>query len=59
MIYSMSTSTHADAPRGMEFLYSAIRLECRDFTREMHLHHGRIAASFRGGMPNAAPDAVC
>lgn len=25
-IYSMATSTHADAPRGMEFLYSANRL---------------------------------
>ena len=36
VIYSMTTSTHADAPRGMEFLYSANRLnvatsraECR------------------------------
>jgi uncharacterized protein len=26
VIYSMTTSTHADAPRGMEFLYSANRL---------------------------------
>ena len=26
VIYSMATSTHADAPRGMEFLYSANRL---------------------------------
>jgi uncharacterized protein len=26
VIYSMSTSDHADAPRGMEFLYSANRL---------------------------------
>ena len=26
MIYSMTTSTHADAPRGMEFLYSLNRL---------------------------------
>ena len=26
MIYSMTTSSHADAPRGMEFLYSANRL---------------------------------
>jgi uncharacterized protein len=26
VIYSMSTSSHADAPRGMEFLYSANRL---------------------------------
>ena len=26
MIYSMTTSTHADAPRGMNFLYSLNRL---------------------------------
>jgi superfamily I DNA and/or RNA helicase len=26
VIYSMTTSTHSDAPRGMEFLYSANRL---------------------------------
>ena len=26
MIYSMTTSSHADAPRGMEFLYSLNRL---------------------------------
>ena len=26
MIYSMTTSSHSDAPRGMEFLYSANRL---------------------------------
>lgn len=26
VIYSMTTSSHADAPRGMEFLYSANRL---------------------------------
>lgn len=26
VIYSMTTSTHADAPRGMEFLYSLNRL---------------------------------
>ena len=26
VIYSMTTSTHADAPRGMEFLYSSKRL---------------------------------
>lgn len=26
VIYSMATSSHADAPRGMEFLYSANRL---------------------------------
>ena len=26
MIYSITTSSHADAPRGMEFLYSANRL---------------------------------
>ena len=26
MIYSMTTSTHADAPRGMIFLYSLNRL---------------------------------
>lgn len=25
-IYSMATSSHADAPRGMEFLYSSKRL---------------------------------
>ena len=26
VIYSMTTSSHADAPRGMEFLYSSNRL---------------------------------
>ena len=26
VIYSMTTSSHADAPRGMEFLYSLNRL---------------------------------
>ena len=26
VVYSMTTSTHADAPRGMEFLYSSKRL---------------------------------
>jgi superfamily I DNA and/or RNA helicase len=26
VIYSMTTSSHTDAPRGMEFLYSANRL---------------------------------
>lgn len=26
VIYSLTTSSHADAPRGMEFLYSANRL---------------------------------
>jgi hypothetical protein len=27
VIYSMTTSTHADAPRGMNFLYSLNRLD--------------------------------
>lgn len=31
MIYSMTTSTHADAPRGMEFLYSLNRLNVATF----------------------------
>ena len=37
VIYSMATSSHSDAPRGMEFLYSANRLK---------RHHARNASAF-------------
>ena len=40
VIYSMTTSTHADAPRGMNFLYSLESTECRDFARASLKHFG-------------------
>ena len=59
MIYSMTTSSHSDAPRGMEFLYSANRLNVATSRAKMHLRRRRIASSVRGGVPDTAPDATC
>jgi len=44
-IYSMTTSSHADAPRGMEFLYSANRLKCGDLSRTMRLRTGWVTTN--------------
>jgi hypothetical protein len=41
VIYSITTSSHADAPRGMEFLYSANRLN---------------VATASGGRPSCRPN---
>ena len=45
VIYSITTSSYLDAPRGMEFLYSSQPAECGDVSRQGTLCIGRIAAN--------------
>ena len=40
VIYSMTTSTQADAPHGMEFLYSLNRTQCCSVKSQMYQHFG-------------------
>ena len=58
VIYSMTTSTHADAPRGMEFLYSLNRTQCRHFPRPMPLCSGRLAYGVRSGLSHTGTNAT-
>ncbi len=58
VIVSLTTSTPEDAPRGMDFLYSANRLERRDVAREGALHPRRQPAAVRARLPHAAADAA-
>jgi hypothetical protein len=55
----MATSSHADAPRGMEFLYSSNRLNVATSRDEVHLRPGRLAYDIRGRMTIAAANATC
>ena len=57
VIYSMTTSSWADAPRGMEFLYSLNRLNVAT-SRAVHPHSCRVAIRVRGAVPNAAANAA-
>jgi hypothetical protein len=41
----MTTSTHADAPRGIGFLYSLNRFERRDFAGKGVEHFGVFATA--------------
>ena len=57
-IYSIATSSHADAPRGMEFLYSPNRLNVaisRAKCVSILVGSPRI---LRGGVPYATADAI-
>ena len=47
VIYSMTTSSHADAPRGMEFLYSPNRLNVATSRAQMRLRPCGLAPDFR------------
>ena len=57
VIYSMTTSSHADAPRGMEFLYSLNRLNVATSRAQMHLRSGRLPECFRSRLSNTGPNA--
>ena len=57
--YSMTTSSWADAPRGMEFLYSLKSAQRRDLAREMHLHPRSVAVRVRSTMSDTSADAAC
>jgi hypothetical protein len=54
VIYSMTTSSHSDAPKGMEFQSS----ECGHVAREVPLRCGSVSALVRSGMSNTPPDAA-
>ena len=57
-IYSMTTSSYADAPRGMEFLYSLNRLNVATSRAKCLVHPGRLALGLRSEVPDAAADAA-
>ena len=56
-IYSTATSSHADAPRGMEFLYSLNRLNVATSRATMHIDHRWLTAAVRGRMPHTTTNA--
>ena len=56
-IYSAATSSHADAPRGMEFLYS-LSAERRELSRQMRVDLRRLTPDLRSGLPRAAANSV-
>ena len=58
-IYSTATSSHADAPRGMEFLYSLNRLNVATSRAKCLSVMVQFAAGLRGGLPHTAADAAC
>lgn len=55
-IYYMTNSSHADALRGMEFLYSANRL---DVAVEVPVHPRCVSGGVRAGVPDAPTNAAC
>ena len=57
VIYSMTTSTHADAPRGMNFLYSLNRLNVATSRARCLSILVVLAGAFRAGVPHAGADA--
>ncbi len=58
VIYSMTTSSHADAPRGMEFLYSPNRFNVATSRAKCVCILVEFAACFRGGVPNTQTNAA-
>jgi uncharacterized protein len=54
VIYSMTTSSHADAPRGMEFLYSPSRLNVATLA-EVRLRLANASCLMRQGRSASAP----
>ena len=58
VIYSMTTSSHSDAPRGMEFLYSANRLNVAT-SRAKCMCVVVASPLVRGGVQHASSDAAC
>ena len=58
VIYSITTSSHADAPRGMEFLYSANRLNVATSRAKCVCVLVGSPTSLRSRMPDAKADAV-
>jgi AAA domain len=56
-IYSMATSSHADAPRGMEFLYSLNRLNVAT-SRAKCISHCRFPTNCRSRMPDAPANTI-
>ena len=57
-IYSMASSSPADAPRGMEFLYSLNRLNVATSRARCLAARGGEPGAVPGPLPNAAPDAA-
>ena len=53
VIYSMTTSTPDDAPRGMEFLYNLNRFNVAT-SRALCLYRGRQSIAVLTGMPHSA-----
>lgn len=58
VIYSMATSSPADAPRGMEFLYSPEPAQRRLVSRPRRRGRRGVAGRVRARVPHAAPDAA-
>jgi uncharacterized protein len=56
VIYSLTTSSPEDAPRGMEFLYSLNRMNCRDIACPGYGHSRRQSTPIGTGMPQSTPD---
>jgi hypothetical protein len=57
-IYLTATSSPADAPRGMEFLYSLNRLNDATSRAKMRLNPRRLAANIRSEKSHAAADSA-
>ena len=57
VIYSLTTSSPEDAPRGWSFLQSQPS-ECRDLPRELHGYSGGKSKAIRARLPHPSPDAT-
>ncbi len=58
VIYSVTTSSHADAPRGMEFLYSLNRLNVAVSRAKCVCVLVAVASDLRARLHDAAPDGI-
>ena len=56
VIYSLTTSSPEDAPRGMEFLYSLNRLKYRRFKGDVQRDSSRESETIRARVPESPAD---
>jgi hypothetical protein len=59
VIYSMTTSTPEDAPKGHGIPLQSKSFQCRYFTRSLRVYCGRKPTTLLTGMPHAASDGAC
>jgi uncharacterized protein len=56
VIYSLTTSTPQDAPRGMDFLYNGNRFNVATSRAKCAMHRGRQPAPVRARLPEPEAD---